>query len=407
LRADGDADDLKAWIASSRQRPFARLFALQARSGRALAALTTFESARSRTFLDALLGERRGSTPQARSRLLEAILPRMRASGVAAFRSAEELLSTVGPVHALLYFETDDALYTLLVEGNSVRVERVAAPLAAIAQLASRFVASPDDRVLAQQLGTLLIPPLGGRPEILYLAPSAVLAAVPFAALRPRGELLVSQAALAQIPSLAALAARSAPAKGALVYADALGDLPAARREGREVARLLGVEPIVGARATRRALHTGADVDVLHVAGHAGLEMQGSFISASDGRVFSADVLDWRLRPRLVVLSSCSSAASRAPALWGSLATSFLAAGATTVVAALRSVEDAAAEQLISDFYRAGGATEPVRALARVQRKLALDRPPSRWASFVAFGREGTASLALLGAEGGADEISR
>jgi CHAT domain-containing protein len=57
------------------------------------------------------------------------------------------------------------------------------------------------------------------------------------------------------------------------------------------------------------------------------------------------------------------------------------------VLAALGSVEDRAAHDLVLLFYQEGGAADPVGGLARAQRALlAAGRPPSSWAPFVLLG---------------------
>ena len=415
LRAAGGSDDFKPWILASRHEPFARLFALQARAGRALDALATFEATRARTFVDALVAvtarereaapARSAAEPGQRSRVLESLLPRLRNSPVVALRPIEEVRATVGAQRALLYFETADQLFVVALDGQRLWVQTIAAPLAEIARLTSQLVMNPDDRTVAERLGTLLIPPLSpASPDhVLYLAPSELLARLPFAALRPRGQLLIQQAALAQVPSLTALAAalraprapRAARSSRAVVLADPGGDLPEARREALEVARHLGADAALGAEASRAAWAAARDAEVLHVSGHSGVNGRGPWAAAADGEVLGSDVLDWNLRPRLVVLASCASAATRHPGPWGSLAASFLASGAGAVVGALQSVEDRAARDLVLDFYRQGGARDPVRALARAQRRAARARPAAAWAPFVVFGGEQTSVAPL------------
>jgi hypothetical protein len=84
-------------------------------------------------------------------------------------------------------------------------------------------------------------------------------------------------------------------------------------------------------------------------------------------------------------VSASDPARSTDPELAGSLATAFLAGGSSHVVTTLRPVSAPAARELADRFYAAGGARDPVRALARVQAELAAtdDR---HWPSLAVFG---------------------
>ncbi|HSX61411.1 MAG TPA: CHAT domain-containing protein [Tahibacter sp.] len=100
-----------------------------------------------------------------------------------------------------------------------------------------------------------------------------------------------------------------------------------------------------------------------------------------------------RLTADLVVLAACESAAGRALAGEGLLAThyAFLAAGADQVVAASARVSDSVTSQLMDAFYRElveTGAT-PARALRAAQLEIRRDprtRHPRYWAGFAAYG---------------------
>ncbi len=86
-------------------------------------------------------------------------------------------------------------------------------------------------------------------------------------------------------------------------------------------------------------------------------------------------------------MPACSSALSGDPELAGSLPTAFLASGASYVVATLRNVGDEASLALTRRFYAEGGATDPVRTLAKIQTKLAED-DRAEWPSFAVFGHD-------------------
>jgi CHAT domain-containing protein len=151
-----------------------------------------------------------------------------------------------------------------------------------------------------------------------------------------------------------------------------------------DVATRVGVAPHAGDRATIAALRGAARARVLHVAAHGGLNAGGAYLSLADGEVTSTDIVTWRLAPRLVVLASCASGARPSGSMWGALGGAFLAAGSEAVIATLWSVEDQATAALVRAFYAAGGAEDPVRALAVAQREaITAGASPRQWSSFV------------------------
>jgi CHAT domain-containing protein len=150
--------------------------------------------------------------------------------------------------------------------------------------------------------------------------------------------------------------------------------------------------PRHGAQATRHVLREASRSSVLHVATHAGHDALGPWLELADGRVHADAILDMQARPDLVVLATCLSAARPGDTMWGSLGAAFLAAGSQAVLATLWSVDDALTRRFVLRFYREGGASEPVEALARTQRAfIAAGEPASVWSPFVILG-SGTAN---------------
>jgi CHAT domain-containing protein len=171
------------------------------------------------------------------------------------------------------------------------------------------------------------------------------------------------------------------------VLGDARGDLPAARAEAIEVAQRLGMDPFLGSTATIASFRAAGSGRVLHVASHVEMSAAGPRLVLADGTVGAREVMEWRVKPQVVVLASCLGAVRRSRGVWGSLSAAFLASGSRSVVAALSSVEDRSARELLSEFYRQGGAVEPSRSLASAQRTfIAAGRPPSFWSPFVVLG---------------------
>ncbi|MEU8105543.1 CHAT domain-containing tetratricopeptide repeat protein [Nonomuraea muscovyensis] len=143
---------------------------------------------------------------------------------------------------------------------------------------------------------------------------------------------------------------------GRLVVAAAGGPGLAHARE--EVGRVLRLHPgghEVPARAGT-VLAALAGADVLHLAAHGVFHARSPLLSAitlEDGPLMAYDLLDVDAAARLVVLSACDSGMARTPAEGAplGLAGTFLARGATCVVAGLVPVRDADALAVMTAFH--------------------------------------------------------
>ncbi len=161
------------------------------------------------------------------------------------------------------------------------------------------------------------------------------------------------------------------------VFADPNLDLPAARAEGRAVARGLQASPRLGPEATRQAFFAALrEVDVLHFAGHGVLRLSDPWEShlrlAGGERVGLADLLVADSRANLVVLSGCRTGAptvlAREDVL--GLPEALLVAGVRSVLGAGRLVPDEETRVFMARFYAEGGARQPGLALQRTARAL-------------------------------------
>ena len=258
----------------------------------------------------------------------------------------------------------------------------------------------------------------------LVIVPDGPLEQVPFAALfdRVRGRYLVERATVTIAPSATVLvsllshrvAAHAAGTRSALVVgapdltASRHADLPVlagAADEAQAIARLYPRHTLLLGRAAARAdfLRELPRHGVLHFAGHAlaraGAGQSSLFLltpSASDeGEVSAADLRDLRLPGLdLVVLAACSSLAGYTAGREGalSLASSFLAAGVPSIVAAWWSVDDRISPRLMHRFHAlVASGTDPPSALRQVMleclhsddRELAA---PRSWAAFTVLG---------------------
>lgn len=390
LRQSLGFEDFEAALLERKRQPFEALFRLQAESGRAAAALDTAERVSSSAFLDAL-----ATTAAADQRIqsFEALLPAMSASPLASRRSFASTLAALGDRRAWSYFQSGDRMWLMVTRKTGARAFPLAATVAELRDLVSRFLAAPDDRGTAGQLGEVLLPP-AARPlpgETLHLVTDGPLGNLPFAALRLGERYLVEEHALVLIPSLGTLAVLESLPRGgdrpAAVFADSRGDLPAARAEAAEVARQLGGWERSGSTASWDELRRASGSRVLHFALHTGLGPRGPWLRLADREVAAGELVAGRIGAPLVVLASCASAARPGRPLWGSLSAAFLASGSRSVLATLGSVEDAAARELVLRFYGEGGEREPAAALARAQRvAIRQGRSPKEWAPFVLVG---------------------
>jgi CHAT domain-containing protein len=280
----------------------------------------------------------------------------------------------------------------VVIDHGTVRIASVNIAIAELEKLVDDFLARPDDPAAAAALGEALLPPdaLASAPARLHVIPDGALGRVPFAALVVGGARLVTRHEIAFAPSatgLAGLAAAAAtPGTAAVVLSDARNNLRHARGDTASIVAATHATPRIGREATIAALRAAGDASLLHIAGHSGLDAEGGYLVLADGQVAAAAILEWRIRPRLVVLPTCASAASTSRDMWGSLAVGFLAAGSRDVVATLFSVEDRTAAEFTALFYRHGGARDPIAATAATQRELASHQPAAAWSAFVVVG---------------------
>lgn len=244
----------------------------------------------------------------------------------------------------------------------------------------------------------------------LLVIPHGVLHAVPFHALRPRrGPYLIERLAVSYAPS-AAVALRASrrlrsPAgqRSAAFGLELLGYLPlgplasVAGELDAVTGALPGTDRYDGRRADRQALlGLDGEVDVLHLACHGQFDPDDALLSRlylADGPVYGYELLDLRVRPRLVVFSACETARhERLPGdeILG-LVRPFLGLGAGAVLATLWEVPDVSTAELMARFYReyAAAPGDPAACLRAAQ--LALLRSgryahPHYWAPYTVTG---------------------
>jgi CHAT domain-containing protein len=275
-----------------------------------------------------------------------------------------------------------------------------------------------------QHLYHLLIPPEVedlSETDLLIIAPHGPLHALPFHALLTSPEPakdgpLAAHVTLAYVPSLSALQSlfrtedggrrteahpSSCLALGLSDFGDRARPLPHAADEIAALRQALGerVHVLWGDEATQAVLlrlnetEELAGYDVVHFAAHAVLDHLApsqSRILLADGNLTFADILELKLRARLVVLAACEGALGQRQAgdeIMG-LAQAFFFAGARSVIASLWPVEDGYVADFMGRFYRQLSRGESVaQGLHSAQVEMAReDYVPYQWAPFITIG---------------------
>ena len=401
MRRDVAPEDARAQFFEERWAPYESLFALQLRREDARGAFATLALAQGRMFFDAFAASLVEAGPAHGSRIhgaidrvemLDQVMAPLADSTLARTRSPEATLDALAGKHVLVYFPSGERLRMVKVENGEPLITGVDIGLAQLDRLVNAFRNEPGDPVAAEALGSALLPQgtLPAAPARIHIVPTGPLLRVSFAALRVSGKRLLDRYEIVYAPSVTGLAAmtveRGDRDGAATVLADTRSQLRHARSELKHVVDATGAIPHVGADATVAALRASARGSLLHVISHSGLGVDGGYLALADGKVSAADIVAWRIGPRLAVLPTCSSAATAGREMWGSLAAAFLAAGSLHVVATVTSVEDSVGLEFTRRFYRAGGAHDPVGGTARAQREMAGGHPVAAWSSFVVAG---------------------
>ena len=267
-------------------------------------------------------------------------------------------------------------------------------------------------------------------PEIV-IVPDRNLYRVPFPALLNKsGKYLSERFRIRVVPSLSTLKLiLDSPADyhcqtGALIVGDPdvgvvfymgtscskFTPLPAARKEAETIARRLGVWPLIGQDATKKAvLEKLNSVSLIHIAAHGNAE-RGEIALAplhpippgstteipkeDDYLLKMSDISKVKVRAKLVVLSCCHSGCGqiRAEGVVG-IGRAFLGAGARSVLVALWALEDRATKKLMSRFYenlvRGESASASLHAAMKWMRDHGFTEV-SRWAPFMLIGDDVT-----------------
>ena len=258
-------------------------------------------------------------------------------------------------------------------------------------------------------------------PEII-IVPDRFSYRVPFAALRdePAGRYLSEKYRIRIVPSLTTLrliqecpadyhsqtgaAVVGDPTVGEVYYNGSLTDITplfCASKEAEMVGQLLGVQPLLGSRATKQAvLQAIPSVSLIHLAAHGNAERGEIALSPQcttnstpqeeDYLLTMSDIEGVQVRAKLVVLSCCHSGRGliKKEGVIG-IARAFLASGARSVLVASWALEDKATAKLMKHFYkhlvRGESASESLHQAVQWMRSNGYPKP-AQWAPFMLMG---------------------
>lgn len=353
----------------------------------------------------------------------------------------QRLQSQLGAQYLVTYFTGDAASWRWVITQAAVSAERLPGR-ASLRRLMSAALPCYSQPIppsgqqcsqAIQQLSSVLVPrdALPADEGAVIFVPDGLLSAVPFAALRSRGDerYLVQKYDVAVAPAVSLLGkpartrskARTLGIVADPVYAaddarlprvaaraaapDSLPRLPAAAQEAAAIARAWPEPAIVlqGVDARReRVLNDFADrVDVLHFATHVTVDQRNPDLSRIELSRYDAqqrlpssavgprDFRSLRLNADLVVLSGCQSGLGRESGGEGmiGLHQSLMSAGARNVIATLWTIPDQSAGDLMARMYQRVGAGEGSYRRALRDAQLSLVRSHDRsapyyWAAF-------------------------
>ena len=186
--------------------------------------------------------------------------------------------------------------------------------------------------------------------------------------------------------------------------------LPYAKKEVEMIGRILGTVPLIGEKATKgEVLKQLSTVALVHIAAHGDMETGEIILAPNPAReshdpeekdflLTMADVLEAKLRARLVVLSCCHSAHGeiKAEGVVG-IARAFLGAGARSVLVSLWGIDDEATFQFMKHFYKElvkrVRVTEALNQAMKCMRESRDFREVKYWAPFVLIGDDVTLEL--------------
>ena len=411
VREDVAYDELKSHLLTRKRKAYEALFIEYLQSGQNSKAFEIAEQAKTRSFIDSLVRSGEGSTALLSAQQsmfaaeadridkLQAYLKSMGASPILADMDAEQALAMLKGKHTISYFIAERRLFIIVVSDGSVNIMEATINYAELTDLVLQYKRHPNQLVTLDKLGAYLLPskvlpPPGTH---LFIAPDGVVSGLAISSFRVNSQYLVERNSVSLVPSATALvriskyAPRVSINKTFTIMADPLDDLPAAKQEALEIAKLLNSKAITGNSASFESVLRNTKSNVLHVASHSGISNLGPWIRFADRHVSGIEIITRGLQADLAVLASCASAANQDGYLWGSLGGLFLSGGTPTVVAALWSVDDEITFKIMQNFYQhylTGSSASESLAYAQ-KNAIAEGVDASAWGAFVVMGMPG------------------
>ena len=329
-----------------------------------------------------------------------------------------DIQKTLPPdVAVVQYFPTDDALYIFLVTRDSFRLRQVATSRQALEASTRAYTkairrAVDKDPVVASESRKLydaMFLPVEqdiAACKTLVLIPSGRLNSLPFASLTNKaGEPLGQSKQLLELAKPTDLMrmddAVPRPIDSVVAFTNATGDLPAAGKEGEQIAALFEqgkVKVFEGGEATKAAfVKFGGQAEALHLATHGEWNVEDSlanYLAMADSQTVAQDEI-FQLSlddTSLVILSACNTAMGDGGDVKyvASLAEAFWIAGSRSVVASLWAVNDASTSLLMTEFYKALRAGDSKAEALRKAQMAVRAKPefshPYFWSGFILFG---------------------
>ncbi|XP_068758269.1 tetratricopeptide repeat protein 28-like [Montipora capricornis] len=263
----------------------------------------------------------------------------------------------------------------------------------------------------------------------LAVVPEGLLWLAPYAALMDKNSKYLSESLrIRVIPSLTSLKMiANCPAdyhckNGALLVGDPwvqeivipgekiLEQLPCAKEEVEMIGRILDTKPLTGREATKNeVLRRLSSVALVHIAAHGRMETGEIALSPNplrktqlpeedDYLLTITDVLNAKLRARIVVLSCCHSGRGeiKAEGVVG-IARAFLGAGARSVLVSLWAIDDEATLEFMKRFYqqlaKGKSASEALSKAMKSMRESDELNKVEYWAPFLLIGDDITLGI--------------
>lgn len=331
----------------------------------------------------------------------------------AALLGSDDVARRLAPGTLLIeyFFLDQDLLAWAVPSGGEVIAHKAETDIDALNLRIRAFHAACRDGDLyedaARALSAVLLQPFADAiraSRALIVVPHGASHVLPFHALPFDGLPLASARSVSYLPSASTLqfletTAPSGIPEQILVVGNPTGDLPSARTEAEAVARLFA-EPVLllGEAATEDAVRQRVgSMPMVHLATHGSLDDEvplNSSIALAGGEALTVyELMQLRLRARLVVLSACSTAEGEATGgddVLG-LTRGLLAAGARAAIVSLWPVDDESTALLMETLYTAlrAGASPAAGLLAAqsaVRARGGSYEHPYHWAPFVLVG---------------------